>query len=123
MTTESGDSSPRPIKIVSEVEFVGEEEMPIVLANHVFVRTTQDGLIVSFAQSHGPYIVNPTQEDIELMGKVPARIVARLLIPPHRMKTFIKLITQVMQVKIDLEEIEDGDTDDEGNGDAEENPD
>ncbi len=75
-----------------EINFEGAEEVPIAFVNHVFVRHFEDVFLVSFAQSHGPYIVSPTPQQLKQMGKVPARVVARIAIPPTKMKEILDVL-------------------------------
>ncbi len=79
-----------------QVRFEGGEEIPIVFANHVFVRSGPDGFLVSFAQSHGPYEVELTPELLQLEG-VAAKIIARLLVPPNRMREFAEIFGRLTE--------------------------
>lgn len=79
-----------------EVRFEGGEDIPILFANNLFVRQSDDGFLVSFAQSHGPYSLNPTLEDLKREG-VPATIIARLLIPPNRMREFVTILNNMLE--------------------------
>jgi len=68
------------------------------------VRRGPDGFLVSFAQAHGPYIVNATAEDLQREG-VAARVIARLLIPPNRMREFAEIFNNMVeQLARDAEE-------------------
>ena len=90
------DVSGKPKAISGQVRFEGGEDVPILFANHVFIRSSPDGFLVSFAQSHGPYEVNVTQETIDKVG-VPAKIIARLAIPTNRMREFSNIINTVLE--------------------------
>lgn len=102
--------SPRQKPISIQVRFEGGEDIPVLFANHVFVRSSSDGFLVSFAQSHGPYIVNPTPDDIQREG-VAAKIIARLLIPPTRMREFAAVFDTMLQQFVAGEEESSSDTD------------
>lgn len=78
------------------VSFEGGEDIPILFANHIFVRGSSDGFLVSFAQSHGPYLLDATEEQMREMG-VTAKIIARLLIPPSRMREMIDVLGRVLE--------------------------
>ena len=88
--------SPRQKPISIQVSFEGGEEIPIVFANNMFVRHSEDGFLVSFAQSHGPYIVNQTPEDLQREG-VTSKVIARLLIPPNRMREFVEIFNNMLE--------------------------
>ena len=82
--------------ITVQVRFEGGDDVPILFANHVFVRSGPDGFIVSFAQSHGPYVVDTTLEVINREG-VAAKIIARLLVPPNRMRQFAEIFQRLTE--------------------------
>jgi hypothetical protein len=75
---------------VIHVRFEGGEELPILFANHIFVRPTPDGFLVSFAQSHGPYLVNATPDELEKLG-VAAKVICRLIIPINRIHELARI--------------------------------
>ena len=79
-----------PIRQVVHVTFEGGDDLPILFANHIFIRPTPDGFLVSFAQSHGPYRLNVTQKELEDEG-VPAKIICKLVIPHSRIHEVAKL--------------------------------
>ena len=82
--------------ISATVSFEGGEDLSILFANHVFVRSGPDGFVVSFAQSHGPYDVGLTPERLAETG-IAAKIVARLLVPPNRMREFAGIFNSVLE--------------------------
>ena len=88
---------PRSQIVTGQVRFEGGEEIPILFANHVFVRSGPDGFLVSFAQSHGPYDLNITTETLRNEG-IAAKIVARLIVPPNRMRQFAEIFNNVTEV-------------------------
>jgi hypothetical protein len=92
------------------VRFEGGEEIPIVFANNMFVRHSIEGFLVSFAQSHGPYIVNLTPEDQKRLG-VSAKIIARLLIPENRMREFVEIFNNILEPFVAEAEESSSDTD------------
>jgi hypothetical protein len=102
--------SPRQKSTSIQVRFEGGEDIPILFANNMFVRSSSDGFLVSFAQSHGPYIVDQTPEDLQREG-VSAKIIARLLIPPSRMREFAEIFNNVSQQFVAGEEESSSDTD------------
>ena len=87
----------RPQQITIRVRFEGEEDLPILFANHIFVRTGPDGCLVSFAQSHGPYVTEISAEDLERDG-VSAKIIARLLVPHNRIREFAGILNGVVEL-------------------------
>lgn len=95
MTTNRRRRTTKPVLPVS-VTFEGGESVPILFANHIFVRVGTDGFLVSFAQSHGPFIVNPTKADLLKTG-VPAKIVTRLAIPPARMRAMVDILNKMLE--------------------------
>ncbi len=84
------------VTLSATVSFVGGEDLSILFANHVFVRSGPDGFLVSFAQSHGPYEVELTAERLAETG-ITAKIVARLLVPPNRMREFAGIFNTVLE--------------------------
>jgi hypothetical protein len=78
--------------VTLEVEITGSEDVPIVFANNIFVRHEEDMFLITFAQAHGPYIANPTPEQLKKIGKVPSQIVARIAVSPTRMKEFLNVL-------------------------------
>ena len=79
-----------------QVSFVGGGDTPILFANHILVRSSPDGFLVSFAQSHGPYEVGVTPEELREKG-VPARIIATVAIPPNRMVEMVEVLGRVLE--------------------------
>lgn len=78
------------------IRLENDDNLPLLLANNFFVRwNPMDGFMVSFAQVHGPYVVQPSEE--ELAEGLTAKIVARLLIPPVRMREFVDLMTEQLE--------------------------
>jgi len=86
----------QPQQIPIQVRFEGGEDLPILFANHIFVRTIPDGCLVSFAQSHGPYVTNISEEELQKEG-VTAKIIARLLVPPNRMRQFAEILNGIVE--------------------------
>lgn len=83
-------------RLVVQVSFQGGEDLPILFANHIFVRTGADGCLVSFAQSHGPYQVDMTPEELQRVG-VEAKIIARLLIPTNRVREMADIFNGIVE--------------------------
>ena len=97
-----GKKSPE-VAVKLQVTFEGGEQIPIVYASNVFVRHTEDVFLLTFAQAHGPYIVNPTNEQLRQMKTIPAQVVARIAVPPSQMKTWLDVLNsnyaQFKQIK------------------------
>lgn len=89
MNKEDTEKRPREEGVVLQITFEGSEDVPIVFASNVFVRHTDDVFLITFAQAHGPYIVNPTAEQLKQIGTIPARIVSRIAVPPSQMKEIL----------------------------------
>jgi len=87
----------QPQQVSIQVRFEGGEDLPILFANHIFVRTGPDGCLVSFAQSHGPYVTEISAEDLE-RGGVAAKIIARLLVPHNRIREFAGILNGVVDL-------------------------
>lgn len=99
MTTNEPDNQDHD-PVTAHVTFEGGEDLPILFANHIFVRLTPDGFMVSFAQSHGPYRLDLTPEQVAQLG-IPAKIITRLLIPHARMKEMVELLNNIVD-KVDI---------------------
>ena len=78
---------------------------PTSFANNVFVRYAEETFLITFAQAHGPYIINPTDEQLKQIGKIPSQVVARIALSPVKMKKFLDVLSsnyqKVMEVKVD----------------------
>lgn len=92
MNKEDRQKIPRGKGISLEISFESSEDIPIVYAGNVFVRHMEDMFIITFAQAHGPYIVNPTVEQLKQIGKIPAKVVARIAVPPSQMKEILDVL-------------------------------
>lgn len=79
--------------VTLEITFEGAEDVPILYASNVFVRHENDVFLLTFAQAHGPYLIDITKEELESMKTIPAKIVARLAIPPSRMKEIVNVLS------------------------------
>ena len=99
----ANDGIRREEGVVLEVEFKGSENVPIVFANNMFVRHEEDMFIITFSQTHGPYIVNPTPEQLKQIDKVPSQVIARIAVSPNKMKKFLDVLSgnfeQFMKMK------------------------
>lgn len=79
-----------------KVRLVNPDEVPIQHANYIFVVHTQDEFFVTFAQAHPPYLLSISEQDrkeLEATG-LPARVVARLMVSPTKMKEFIDVLNE-----------------------------
>lgn len=92
MNKEGTEKRPQDAGVTLEVTFEGGEDVPIVYASNVFVRHAEDVFLITFAQAHGPYIVNPTMEQLKQMRTVPAKIVSRIAVPPSRLKEILDVL-------------------------------
>ena len=92
MRGENTKEKPQDEGVMLQVTFEGSEDVPIVYASNVFVRHAEDVFLITFAQAHGPYIVNPTVEQLKQMRTVPAKIVSRIAVPPSRMKEILDVL-------------------------------
>lgn len=93
MNKKANDEIRREEGVTLEVEFEGSENVPIVFANNLFVRHEEDIFIITFAQAHGPYIVNPTPEQLKQIGRIPSQVVARIAVSPVKMKEFLSVLS------------------------------
>lgn len=93
MNKKANDEIRREESVTLEVEFEGSENVPIVFANNLFIRHEEDMFIITFAQAHGPYIVNPTPEQLKQIGKIPSQVVARIAVSPVKMKDFLNVLS------------------------------
>jgi hypothetical protein len=74
------------------VTFDKAEDTPITYATNVFVQFLPHTFLITFAQLHGPYQRRAlTPEALETLKEegLPARVVARLSIPPDRWKEML----------------------------------
>jgi len=74
--------------IAVPVHFVGGDDLPILFASNVFIRSEDLTFFVSLAQVHGPYTLNQDREELAQTG-VEGRIIARFAIPPNRWKAIL----------------------------------
>ena len=92
MMGENTKEKPQDEGVTLKVTFEGGEDVPIVYASNVFVRHAEDVFLITFAQAHGPYIVNPTVEQLKQIRTIPARIVSRIAVPPSKMKEILDVL-------------------------------
>jgi len=92
MSKEQIRKEPEEKSIVLEITFEGAENVPIVFASNVFVSHTEDVFLITFAQAHPPYIVRPTVEQLRKLGTIPAQVVARIAVPPSKMKEILEVL-------------------------------
>ena len=78
------------------VTWEGTEDLPILFVNHIFIRSSQDGFLVSFGHEHGPYVINPTDEELESLNRT-TKAVVRLAIPAFRMEQFVDVLNRVWE--------------------------
>ena len=97
MNKKANDEIRREEGVTLEVKFEGSENVPIVFANNLFIRHEEDIFIITFAQAHGPYIVNPTPEQLKQIGKIPSQVVARIAVSPVKMKEFLDVMSDIYE--------------------------
>lgn len=88
------ESNEKEVGIRAKSEWVDAESVPIVYANHLFVRHEEDNFVITLGQAHGPYWLEIPEE---LKGKeveVPIHVVARIAVPPKAMKSMLDALNQ-----------------------------
>ena len=74
------------------------EQVPIVFANHIFVRLIDGQFLVTFGHTELPYELGPlskeTVQKLKTEG-VPIRAVARLAIAPEKMAEMIRALSEI----------------------------
>lgn len=70
----------------------GEKEHPVLHANNLFV-SYQDGVfLLSFGEAHGPYLIDPTVEEIDSIKEITVNILGRFALTPEKMVLFINVL-------------------------------
>lgn len=84
--------------ITFPIRFVGEDQVPILFANQMFARVGPDGLIITFAQAHGPYQANLSEDDVASIPTegLPAHIVSRVAIPRARARRIVEILSRLI---------------------------
>ena len=79
------------------IRIEGADEIPMSYVNHIFITHTTDEFFVTFSQIHPPYLLEPTQEEVEQLTHIPAKVVARIALTPSKMKELIDALGENYQ--------------------------
>lgn len=82
------------------INWTQDSGLPILLANHAFVRLQDDCFIVTFGQIELPREIDlseETKERLESEG-IPVQIVSRLAITPARMRIIIESFSRLYEI-------------------------
>ncbi len=75
----------------------GEERAPILFANHLLAQGLADEMVLTFSQITPPPMLGEiTEEQIQQIKSVPARVVARVGTTPERVEEFIKVLRSAL---------------------------
>lgn len=83
------EGSEKEVSVPAKFEWVDAELVPIVYANHLFVRHGEDNFVITLGQAHGPYWLEVPEELKGKEIKVPIHTVARIAVPPQAMKSML----------------------------------
>jgi len=83
------EGSEKEVGVHAKLEWVDAEAVPIVYANHLFVRHEGDVFVITLGQAHGPYWLEIPEELRGKEIKVPIHTVARIAVPPQAMKSIL----------------------------------
>jgi hypothetical protein len=86
--------SEKEVGVRAKLEWVDAEAVPIVYANHLFVRHEEDNFVITLGQAHGPYWLEIPEELKGREIKVPIHAVARIAVPPQAMKSMLDALNQ-----------------------------
>ena len=79
------------------INWTQDSGLPILLANHAFVRLQDDSFIVTFGQMELPReaeLSDETKARLEKEG-IPMQVISRLAITPARMRTIIEIFSRM----------------------------
>ncbi len=76
--------------VTTQLHYVGGEELPMLFANHIFIRAHGVAFYVAFAQSHGPWEIRADPERLAREG-VNARIVSSLALTADKWKEMLEV--------------------------------
>jgi hypothetical protein len=79
------------------MHWVGADEVPIMMANQIFVRYTEGQVLIAFGQAVGPYEVQvskDTQARLKREG-IPARTVAQVSVSPVRFGQMLRALNDL----------------------------
>ena len=76
------------------LHWTGADEVPILMANHLFVRFIDGQFLVSIGQTHGPYELSETPEAQEKLARegIDIRTIVRFSLSPEKMRDFAKAL-------------------------------
>jgi len=88
------EGSEKEVSVRAKLEWVDAEAVPIVYANHLFVRHEEDNFVITLGQAHGPYWREIPEELKGKEIKVSIHAVARIAVPPQAMKLMLDALNQ-----------------------------
>ncbi len=95
------DNVDEQAEMVSEsVRYVGIESMPVQFANQFAVQPDQDGIVLTIGQATSSIAVGgeeTSQQQVQALAHVPVRTLARIFLPPARVRELAKLLGQFVQ--------------------------
>jgi len=101
---ETEDETQQGIQVRARWE--NTERIPILFANHVFVRLQDDDFVVTFGQAELPYEVDLTDEMREKLRTegLPIQVVARLAIPAEKISSVIEVLVNVHNQRLERQQ-------------------
>lgn len=88
------EGNEKEIGVSAKLEWTDAESVPIVYANHLFVRHDGDIFVITLGQAHGPYWLEMPEEVKGKEIKVPIHAVARIAVSPQAMKSMLDALNQ-----------------------------
>ena len=87
-------------EIKARLRWEGVQRVPILFANHIWVRLQDDQFHVTFGQAELPFEQTFSEETLEKLNEegVPIRPVVRLAISPSKMEGMIEVLARVYQL-------------------------
>ena len=82
------------VPVRAKLEWADAESVPVVYANHVFVRHEEDVFVITFGQAHGPYWLEIPEVLRGKEIKLPIHAIARIAVPPQAMKSILDALNQ-----------------------------
>lgn len=79
------------------LRWVGADEVPIMMANQIFVRYSDGQIVIAFGQGIGPYEL-PISKDTEARLKregIPVRTVAQVSVTPVRLGQMLQALNDL----------------------------
>lgn len=87
---------PREQSIQVRAHWTDAETKDIVFANQIFVRYTGSAYLITFGQTHGPYELKASREQLQSEG-VPVHAVARIAVTPDNLKQFMVALQDIYE--------------------------